>query len=144
MNTITLTIAATPDNLKRLADAFGDCIDETLSASDIPAHRRPADADAKGETVKSAEIPAKAEEPETEQKAPKTEQKAPKTEQKAPETEHKTEITLSDLRAKGAELVKSEHREEIKALLEEFGAARIPELKPEDYAEFMSRMEAIG
>lgn len=130
MNTITLTIAATPDNLKRLADAFGDCIDETLSASDIPAHRRPADADVKGETIKSAEIPAKAEEPKKDEKEPKTEQKA--------------EITLSDLRAKGAELVKSEHREEIKALLEEFGAARIPEVKPEDYAEFMSRMEAIG
>lgn len=133
MNTITLTIAATPDNLKRLADAFGDCIDETLSANDIPAHRRPAEPAVKGETVKSAEIPAKAEEPKTS-----------KNEQKEPETEQKAEVTLSDLRAKGTELVKNEHREEIKALLEEFGAARIPEVKPEDYAEFMSRMEAIG
>lgn len=140
MNTITLTIAATPVNLKRLADAFGDCIDETLPADAIPAHRRPANPAVKGETVKSAEIPAKTEEP----KKDENEQKEPEIEQKAPETEQKAEITLSDLRAKGAELVKSEHREEIKALLEEFGAARIPELKPEDYAEFMSRMEAIG
>ena len=143
MNTITLTIAATPDNLKRLADAFGDCIDETLSASDIPAHRRPTAQDApKGETVKSAEveIPAKAEESKTTENGAK----APENGAKAPETEQKAEITLSDLRAKGAELVKSEHREEIKALLEDFRAARIPELKPEDYAEFMRRMEAIG
>jgi len=140
MNTITLTIAATPDNLKRLADAFGDCIDETLSASDIPAHRKPA-GDVKGKkTVKSAEIPAKAEEPKTTENVAKPAENVAKP----PETEQKAEITLSDLRAKGAELVKSEHREEIKALLEEFGAARIPELKPEDYAEFMRRMEAIG
>lgn len=140
MNTITLTIAATPDNLRRLADAFGDVIDETLSADDIPAHRCAAGSTPKDvpASIKSAEIPAKVE------KAPETEQKAPETEQKAPETEQKAEITLSELRAKGAELVKSEHREEIKALLEEFGAARIPELNPEDYAEFMKRMEAIG
>ena len=140
MNTITLTIAATPDNLRRLADAFGDVIDETLSADDIPAHRHAAGSTPKDAPapVKSAEIPAKAEEP-------KKVEKEPETEQKEPETEQKAEITLSDLRAKGSELTKDpEHREAMRDLLEEFGAKRISELKEIDYAGFMKRMEAIG
>ena len=131
MNTITLTIAATPDNLKRLADAFGECIDETL-----PAHRRPADAQTKG-AMKSAEISLTS-------RTPETEAKPPETVAKTPETEADSKITLSDLRAKGTELTKGEHREAIKELLAEFGVARISEVAESDYAEFYKRMEAIG
>ena len=36
MNTITLTIAATPSNLMKLAQAFGDSIDGILGAEDVP------------------------------------------------------------------------------------------------------------
>ena len=36
MNTITLTIAATPANLMKLAQAFGDSIDGILGAEDVP------------------------------------------------------------------------------------------------------------
>lgn len=136
MNTITLTIAATPDNLKRLADAFGECIDETLPADSIPAHRRPADAQTKG-AMKSAEISLTS-------RTPETEAKPPETVAKTPETEADSKITLSDLRAKGTELTKGEHREAIKELLAEFGVARISEVAESDYAEFYKRMEAIG
>ena len=140
MNTITLTIAATPDNLKRLADAFGECIDETLPADSIPAHRRPADAQTKG-AMKSAEIPpapAKSAEIPEEKRAHYVPQV------KEPETEADGKITLSDLRAKGTELTKGEHREAIKELLAEFGVARISEVAESDYTEFYKRMEAIG
>ena len=36
MNTITLTIAATPANLMKLAQAFGDSIDAVIGAEDVP------------------------------------------------------------------------------------------------------------
>ena len=135
MNTITLTIAATPDNLQRLADAFGDCIDETLHADDIPAHRRPTAQDApKGETIKSAEIEipvtatAEIKEPENVTKEPEKVTNAP---------------TLSDIRVKAAETVKDGHGEALKALLDKYEVEKVPNLPEEKYAAFFADLEAI-
>lgn len=133
MNTITLTIAATPDNLKRLADAFGDCIDETLHADDIPAHRRPTAQEApKGETIKSAEveIPVTA----------TVESKKLETVEK-PETDPAP--TLSDIRIKAADLVKDGHGEALKALLDKYEVEKVPNLPEEKYAAFFADLEAI-
>ncbi len=134
MNTITLTIAATPDNLKKLAEAFGDTIDETLAADDIPAKRHAAGSAPKKDApapVKSAEIKA--------QDAPQV------TEPAAEEPKEEKKLTLSDLRTKGAALTKNkDHLAALRDLLAEFGAERIGDVKEEEYAEFYARMEAIG
>lgn len=128
MNTITLTIAATPDNLKKLAMAFGDGIDETLSKDHIPAHRKATGPNPPGTpVVKSVEIPEEKAEPEPE-----------------PKTESEKTVTLSDIRAKASVLTKGEHRTELKALLDQFGAARVTELRESDYAAFYKGLEAIG
>lgn len=126
MNTITLTIAATPDNLKKLAMAFGDEIDETLSKDHIPAHRKSTGPNPPGTpVVKSVEIPEEKAEPE-------------------PKTEAEQTVTLSDIRAKASVLTKGEYRTELKALLDQFGAARVTELRESDYAAFYKGLEAIG
>lgn len=136
MNTITLTIAATPDNLKRLADAFGDCIDETLRADDIPAHRRPSNPEApKGETIKSAENPAAVPE--------KAETVAKEPENVAKPAENVATPTLSDIRIKAAEAVKAGHGEELKALLDKYEVEKVPNLPEEKYAAFFADLEAI-
>lgn len=141
MNTITLTIAATPDNLKRLADAFGDCIDETLHADDIPAHRRPTAQDApKGETIKSAEIEipvtatVEVKEPEN---VTKELENVTKRDENAPAP------TLSDIRVKAAETVKDGHGEALKALLDKYEVEKVPNLPEEKYAAFFADLEAI-
>lgn len=134
MNTITLTIAATPDNLKRLADAFGDCIDETLHADDIPAHRRPTAQEApKGETIKSAEI----EIPVTATVEIKEPENVTKRDENA------SSPTLSDIRVKAAEIVKDGHGEVLKALLDKYEVEKVPNLPEEKYAAFFADLEAI-
>ena len=136
MNTITLTIAATPDNLQRLADAFGDCIDETLHADDIPAHRRSTAQDAqKGETIKSAEIPAAVPE--------KAETVAKEPETVAKPAENVATPTLSDIRIKAADLVKDGHGSELKALLDKYEVEKVPNLPEEKYTAFFADLEAI-
>lgn len=134
MNTITLTIAATPDNLKKLADTFGDTIDEVLAADSIPAKRHAAGSAPKKDSpapVKSAEIKA--------QDAPQV------TEPAAEEPKEEKKLTLSDLRTKGAALTKNkDHLAALRDLLAEFGAERIGDVKEEEYAEFYARMGAIG
>lgn len=126
MNTITLTIAATPDNLRKLALAFGEEIDETLSKDHVPAHRKATGPNPPGSpVVKSVEIPEGKEEP-------------------APAPEPEQTVTLSDIRAKASVLTKGEHRAELKALLDQFGAARVTELNEADYAAFYKGLEAIG
>lgn len=147
MNTITLTIAATPDNLRRLAEAFGSGIDAFIGADDIPAKSCPAGmTEAQGVDINPAKIEPPV--PETESKAPETVENAPKkadsvqeTTPKAPEST-KT-VTMSDLRARGLELSKNGHRQELKALLDEYGVPRVAELPEEHYAEFYARLEEI-
>ena len=133
MNTITLTIAATPDNLKRLAEAFGDAIDENFPEDAMPARRITSTGPAE-KTIESTEIklPENAAEPnENVAKEPENVAEAPQR-------------TLSELRAKAAQLVKDGHKDDLKALLGSFGAPKVPELKQEDWNAFYERMEAIA
>lgn len=136
MNTITLTIAATPDNLKRLAEAFGDAIDENFPKDAMPARRITSTGPAE-KTIESTEI-----------KLPENAENAAKpTENVAKEPENVAEApqrTLSELRAKAAQLVKDGHKDDLKALLGSFGAPKVPELKQEDWNAFYERMEAIA
>ena len=130
MNTITLTIAATPDNLRRLAEAFGNAIDENFPNDATPARRISSMGPAE-KIIESAEIRMPenvAEEPEP---------------AAAPEKQGPAH-TLTELRAKAAALVKGGHREEIKELLQQFGAPKVPELNPEDYDRFFEGLEAIA
>lgn len=135
MNTITLTIAATPDNLRRLAEAFGNAIDENFPNDATPA-RRISSMGPVEKTIESAEI-----------RMPETVAEEPEPAAEAPESVAKPEgpaHTLTELRAKAAALVKNGHREEIKALLQQFDAPKVPELKPEDYDRFFEGLEAIA
>lgn len=47
--------------------------------------------------------------------------------------------TLEEVRAKLAGLTKTGKRNEVRTLLEEFGAAKLPEVKEEDYAALMAK-----
>lgn len=147
MNTITLTIAATPDNLRRLAEAFGSGIDAFIGADDIPAKSCPAGmTEAQGIDINPAKIEPPF--PETEPKAPETVENAPKKADSVQETtpkepESTKTVTMSDLRARGLELSKNGHRQELKALLDEYGVPRVAELPEEHYAEFYARLEEI-
>lgn len=137
MNTITLTIAATPDNLRRLAEAFGNVIDENFPNDATPARRISSMGPAE-KTIESAEIRM----PETVAKP--TENVAEEPEPAAAPEKQGPAHTLTELRAKAAALVKGGHREEIKALLQQFGAPKVPELNPEDYDRFFEGLEAIA
>lgn len=134
MNTITLTIAATPDNLKRLADAFGEIIDETLPGDAIPAQRISAEKDAKTKDVpvmKSTKITP----------APVPEE--PENAAKEPESAAKREITKTELRNLGLRKLKEGHKEEIKTILGEYGAPKIAELSEEHFAAVYERLEGL-
>lgn len=142
MNTITLTIAATPDNLRRLAEAFGNVIDENFPNDATPARRISSMGPAE-KTIESAEIRM----PETVAKPAENVAEEPEPAAEAPESVAKPEgpaHTLTELRAKAAALVKNGHRDEIKALLQQFNAPKVPELKPEDYDRFFEGLEAIA
>lgn len=138
MNTITLTIAATPDNLRKLAAAFGDVIDETMPGDAIPAKRYATGACPGEPDVRSAEIQL----PETVAKEPETVAEDPETAEKEPETVAKR--TLSEVRAKAAAVVKAGHKDALKALLAEFDAPKVPELPEDKWGAFYERLEAIA
>ena len=115
-----------PDNLKRLAEAFGDAIDENFPKDAMPARRVTSTGPAE-KTIESKEIKL-------------SENVAEVPENVADATQH----TMSELRAKAAQLVKDGHKDDLKALLGSFGAPKVPELKQEDWNAFYERMEAIA
>lgn len=117
----------------------------------------------KSGTLEALVADVQAHEEET-RRAPKAEKevKAPapdpekKEEKKAPDilqwlltpTEEKNEdttpeITEVEVRAKFVELSKKGKKAELKTLLDEMGVSKVSELKPEQYAETMKRLEAI-
>lgn len=102
MNTITLTLEATPENLDKIKQILGE------------------------------EAPAPKEEP----------KKAAKKKEKPKATT--PEVTKTDLRNKGLELTKAGKSDEMKAVFEEFGAAKLSEVKEEDYAAVMEKLEALS
>lgn len=140
MNTITLTIAATPDNLKRLAEAFGEIIDETLPGDAVPAKRYAADAktpggpDVRSTEIKDPTVPEIAE----------TGAKETETSAKAPENVADRKITESDLRSLGIRLTQGGHSKEVKALLQKYDAPKITKLREEQFAPFYAELEALA
>lgn len=143
MNTITITIAATPDNLRKLADAFGTCIDETMLTDAVPAKRYATGAPSETPgtpVVKSAEIKVP-ENAKSVAKEPETVAKEPKNVAKPEGPQH----TMSDLRTKAAELIKkAENKAPFRELLDEFGVPRVPELPEDQWDAFYERLEAIA
>lgn len=57
-------------------------------------------------------------------------------------TEEKV-IEFTDVRAKLAEKSREGHTDEIKALLKKYGADRLSDIKPDDYAALMSEVEVL-
>lgn len=83
------------------------------------------------------DAPALKEEPKKAAKKKQAEKK-PEPEAEAPG------ITKTDLRNKGLELTKAGKSIEMKAVFEEFGAAKLSEVKEEDYAAVMEKLEALS
>lgn len=52
------------------------------------------------------------------------------------------EVTLEDAVAAASRLLSTKRGEEVKAALDQFGAARVSELKPRDYAAFVAALPA--
>ncbi|MGI6256632.1 MAG: hypothetical protein ACOYJU_00975 [Anaerovoracaceae bacterium] len=57
-------------------------------------------------------------------------------------TEEKA-IEFTDVRAKLAEKSREGHTDEVKALLKKYGADRLSDIKPDDYAALMSEVEVL-
>jgi len=73
----------------------------------------------------------------------KEEKKAPDTPTEEKNEDTTPEITEVEVRAKFVELSKKGKKAELKTLLDEMGVSKVSELKPEQYAEAMKRLEAI-
>lgn len=132
MNTITLTIAATPANLMKLAQAFGDSIDGILGAEDVPVTqyqdklRTP-----EGSETKPGMIQPK--DPEAEQ--------ALVDPVPAPE---KPAVTKTDVRQKALELTKAGETAKVEEVFGRFGAKKFTQLKESDYADVLEALEAVS
>lgn len=110
MNTITLTLEATTENLVKLQRIFGD---ENKSAP-----------------VKPIQV-VKTEEPEV---------KEEKTETPVEEVK---KITKTEIRAKAIELTKAGKQEQLKNILNGFGAEKLSALKEENYAECFEKLSEV-
>ena len=130
MNTLTITIEATPDNLKKLAEAFDSGIDCTIGADDIPAVRRTRN-DAKKEIVVAPEIVPEA-------------PKDPTVPEPAAKPEPERAVTKAEIRQKALQLTKAGKEPEIAKVFEEFGAKKLGEIRKEDYPRCLERLEAIA
>ena len=108
MNTITLTIAATPANLMKLAQAFGDSIDGILGAEDVPVTQY----QDKVKTPEGAET-----------KPGRIQPKDPEAEQALADPEpEKPAVTKTDVRQKALELTKAGETAKVEEVFAGFGA----------------------
>lgn len=71
------------------------------------------------------------------------EEKAPPVPKKRTKKTIKMEITEDTIREVGTKVIKMGRSAEFKDLLEEFGASKTSEIEESDYAEIVSRLEAI-
>lgn len=107
-----------------------------------------ADAEVKVEAPKTTkkrkekENKAKAVETPTEPEEEKKEEEK-KEEEKTEEAEVVEIITPETLRSKAAEVAKAGKRDEVKALLDEFGAKNVTSVAEDKRAEFMQRLEEL-
>lgn len=130
MNTITLTIAATPSNLMKLAQAFGDSIDGILGAEDVPV----------------TQYQDKLRTPEgSETKPGRIQPKDPEAEQALADPEpEKPAVTKTDVRQKALELTKAGETAKVEEVFARFGAKKFTQLKESDYADVLEALEAVS
>ena len=130
MNTITLTIAATPSNLMKLAQAFGDSIDGILGAEDVPV----------------TQYQDKLQTPEgSETKPGRIQPKDPEAEQAlADPVPEKPAVTKTDVRQKALELTKAGETAKVEEVFARFGAKKFTQLKESDYADVLEALEAVS
>ena len=130
MNTITLTIAATPSNLMKLAQAFGDSIDAVIGAEDVPV----------------TQYQDKLRTPEgSETKPGRIQPKDPEAEQALADPEpEKPAVTKTDVRQKALELTKAGETAKVEEVFARFGAKKFTQLKESDYADVLEALEAVS
>ena len=130
MNTITLTIAATPSNLMKLAQAFGDSIDAVIGAEDVPV----------------TQYQDKLRTPEgSETKPGRIQPKDPEAEQALADPEpEKPAVTKTDVRQKALELTKAGQTAKVEEVFGRFGAKKFTQLKESDYADVLEALEAVS
>ena len=130
MNTITLTIAATPANLMKLAQAFGDSIDGILGAEDVPVTQYQ-------DKVRTPEG--------SETKPGRIQPKDPEAEQALADPEpEKPAVTKTDVRQKALELTKAGQTAKVEEVFGRFGAKKFTQLKESDYADVLEALEAVS
>ena len=130
MNTITLTIAATPSNLTKLAKALGDSIDGILGAEDVPVTQY----QDKVRTPEGAET-----------KMGRIQPKDPESEQALADPEpEKPAVTKTDVRQKALELTKAGQTAKVEEVFARFGAKKFTQLKESDYADVLEALEAVS
>ena len=130
MNTITLTIAATPSNLMKLAQAFGDSIDAVIGAEDVPVTQY----QDKRRTPEGSET-----------KPGRIQPKDPEAEQALADPEpEKPAVTKTDVRQKALELTKAGETAKVEEVFGRFGAKKFTQLKESDYADVLEALEAVS
>jgi len=134
MNTITLTIAATPANLMKLAQAFGDSIDAVIGAEDVPVTqyqdklRTPDGSETKPGEIKPTDM----------------QPKDPAAEEAVVQAPEMPEVTRTEVRQKALELTKAGQTAKVEEVFGRFGAKKFTQLKESDYAQVLEALEAVS
>ena len=128
MDTITLTLEATPENIRKIAALYEEEKPEKPKRKAAKAE----EAEAKAKAPAPAEKEAPAEKPAKEAKPDPAPEKAEK------------KITKADIRKLGLALTKADKTEELSEALSSFGAKKLSEVKEEDYAALYEKLEAIS
>jgi hypothetical protein len=141
--TIKLTpldgVPFTPEEKEKLRDLLTDFIkDPDGFAAKYDAEHAAAPKETAQEAPVDAPAPAPEEKPE---KAGKSSAKAD-TASKASKTAS-GEVKETDVRAAFAKLIKAGHRDDVKKILDGFGAANLPELKAEHYAAALAAAKEV-
>ena len=127
MNTITITVDMTPENLEILKQLCPQPVDQ------------PAEQPAKKTRKKKTEAPA--EEAPAPVEAPKEEVPAEKP---APPKEEAKKYTAIDVKAVCLKLSKAGKQDLLRATFAKFGGKKLSDIKPEDYPALMDELAAGG
>lgn len=121
--------------MKFIIELDNEDLREALANGALALLAGKATADKPQESKAPAKKPAKADTVEdTTEAAPE----APVTPKIAPQNDESV-LTIETVRATLAALTKAGKRAEVKALLQEFGTDKLPEVKPEDYPALMAK-----
>lgn len=137
MNTITLTIAATPGNLARLAQAFGNEIDDLIGADDCPVIRRTA------EEPKGVVHPGVIQKPKLEDPTVPEMVEPPAADPEPTPAPART-VTKEDVRKAAIVLTKAGKTDELSEILGRYGAAKLSQVNAGDYSALLTDLEAAS